>query len=146
MLERLRGETDRAGLLRRARQWTARVRPFQQRVVSGKSRQYIDCACDRGGRTPKSERFSNMIGLILIAAAVLVFAVLLLQPKIGTVLVWPIVFAYPHLFVERQQLTPWNVGMDDVFICIFFVAVVVRRGFFGKTELRFGLAMRGTVI
>jgi len=81
-----------------------------------------------------------MIGYALIVVAILLLVAILVEPKIGAVLVWPIVFLYPHLYMQRLNLLPWNMGIDDLFICVFFLIVVVRSNILGRTRLRFGLA------
>ena len=70
-----------------------------------------------------------MVGLTLLLLALLTMAVVALQPKIGAILVWPIVYLYPHLYMHRLDLLPWNIGVDDLFICFLSLAVLVRRNF-----------------
>ena len=81
-----------------------------------------------------------MIGIILIALVFVVMAAILVNPKIGSLLVWPILFLYPHLYLSRLALLPWNIGIDDLFICAFFVIVVIRCNFFDRIPLRIGVA------
>ncbi len=81
-----------------------------------------------------------MIGYVLIVTAILLLVAITVHPKIGAVLILPIVFLYPHLYMQRLNLLPWNIGIDDLFICVFFVVVVVRRNLIGGIPVRLGLA------
>ncbi|RME41606.1 MAG: hypothetical protein D6788_00890 [Planctomycetota bacterium] len=85
-----------------------------------------------------------MTFLVVILAFSILLA-LMIQPKVGAYLVWPIVFLYPHLYMERLGLLPWNIGGDDLFICLFFLIVVVRRNLLGRVPLRLGISVIGAV-
>lgn len=82
---------------------------------------------------------------ILVIFALFVTAVVLINPKIGAILLWPIIFVYPHLYMERLGLLPWNIGVDDLFICLMFMVVLVRRNLFGGVHLRLGFTMIGAL-
>ena len=86
-----------------------------------------------------------MLGVVLLALGCVACVALLINPKTGAVLVWPIVFAYPHLYMQRSGYLPWNVGVDDLFICVFFLAVVVRRNLMGGIPIRLGLTVWGAL-
>ncbi len=86
-----------------------------------------------------------MTGFLLVALAFAVFGALLINPKIGAILVWPIAFLYPHLYMQRLEILPWNIGVDDLFVCVFFLVVVVRRNLLGGTPLRIGVSMVGVL-
>lgn len=87
-----------------------------------------------------------MIIAILVIFALVVTGIALISPKIGALLLWPIIFVYPHLYMERLGLLPWNAGVDDLFICLMFVAVLIRRNLLAGVGLRFGLTMIGTLV
>ena len=86
-----------------------------------------------------------MIGWILVVLALAALGAILINPKIGLVLVWPMLFVYPHLYMERLQLMPWNIGVDDLFICVFFLVVLIRRNLLGGVPIRFGFALKGAL-
>ncbi len=86
-----------------------------------------------------------MIGYILIAVAALVLVVLLVKPKLGAVLVWPILLVYPHLYMEQLEILPWNAGVDDLFIAVLFLIVVFQRNLLGGSPVRFGYSMIAAV-
>jgi len=81
--------------------------------------------------------------IILVTFALICTAVVLISPKLGALLLGPIIFVYPHLYMERQSLLPWNAGVDDLFICLLFVIVVLRRNLFGGVQLRIVLTVIG---
>ena len=55
-----------------------------------------------------------MIGFLLITLGFLMVAGMLINPKLGAYLIWPFVFLYPHLYLSRLGLLPWNIGGDDL--------------------------------
>jgi len=65
---------------------------------------------------------------------------MLWQPKWGAILVWPMFFLYPHFYMWQRQLLPLNIGIDDLFICIFFICTVIRRNMMGGIRWQFGYA------
>ncbi|MBU0718592.1 MAG: hypothetical protein KJ749_10120, partial [Planctomycetes bacterium] len=87
-----------------------------------------------------------MVGFILLSVALVALVALVVNPKLGTVLVWPIIYLYPHLYMSRLGMIPWNVGVDDAFICCFFVIVVLRRNLFAGVNIRVGLSVVGALI
>jgi len=86
-----------------------------------------------------------MIGWVLVALVLAALAAILVNPKIGLVLIWPLLFVYPHLYMQRLALLPWNIGVDDLFICVFFLVVLIRRNLLGGIPIRFGFALKGAV-
>lgn len=86
-----------------------------------------------------------MIIAILVIFALCVTGVVLVSPKVGALLLWPIIFVYPHLYMERLGLLPWNAGVDDVFICLMAAVVLMRRNLLGGVPLRFGLTLVGAL-
>lgn len=86
-----------------------------------------------------------MIGWVLVSLALVALGAILINPKIAVVLVWPMVFLYPHLYVQNLQLLPWNIGLDDLFVCLFFLIVLVRRNMLSGVPLRFGLTLKGAL-
>lgn len=84
-----------------------------------------------------------MIGYLLVLLAFALALVMLAFPKIGSLAVWPILFLYPHLYLQRLELLPWNIGIDDLFVCVFFVIVVVRRNIVERLPIRAGLTLLG---
>ena len=87
-----------------------------------------------------------MIGFLLITLGFLMVAGMLINPKLGAYLIWPFVFLYPHLYLSRLGLLPWNIGGDDLFICLFFMIVVIRRNILGGVPLRIGLSVGGALV
>jgi hypothetical protein len=86
-----------------------------------------------------------MVGVLLILLVFLAVGLVLVWPKLAAYLVWPVVFVYPHLYLNRMELLPWNIGIDDIFICVTAVIVIVRCNLLGGRPLRFGLALIGVL-
>lgn len=84
-----------------------------------------------------------MILTVLVLFALLVTGVALVSPKTGALLLWPIILVYPHLYMERQGLLPWNAGVDDLYVCFLFVVVLIRRTLLGGVGLRIGVTVLG---
>jgi len=63
------------------------------------------------------------------------------NPKLGVVLIWPLLFLYPHLYMAQQGLIPWNMGVDDLFICFLFLIMITRRNLFEGRPFRMGFAV-----
>jgi hypothetical protein len=61
--------------------------------------------------------------LTIMAVALVATAV---KPKWGALIVWPILFLYPHGYWYHANLTPYRMGFDDIFIVYVFVVVIVR--------------------
>ena len=74
--------------------------------------------------------------LLTIVAVVTIFV----SPKTGSVLIWPILFTYPHNWWSRQAFLILNIGVDDLFCILVFVAVVLRRHFGGGIKIRYTFA------
>ncbi len=86
-----------------------------------------------------------MIGIFLLTVVLATLVVMAFKPKLGAILVWPIIFLYPHLYMFRLGILPWNAGVDDLFIGFFFIIVVVRRNLLGGVPIRFGLSVAGAL-
>jgi len=82
-----------------------------------------------------------MLGFLLIVIAFVVLVTLLIQPKSGVWIALPLIFLYPHLYMYKLDLLPWNIGVDDLFICVFFVVVLIRRNVLGDTPIRLGFSV-----
>ena len=95
---------------------------------------------------PQNSLKLRMIAYVLIAVVVLLLLVLLAQPKLGFVLIWPILFVYPHLYLERLELLPWNIGVDDLFILGFCLIVIVRCNLIGGVPVRAGFSFLGAFL
>jgi len=80
-----------------------------------------------------------MIGLIN-TLLFIVILVIIFRPKIGTSLIWLILFTYPHSYWYYKGALPLNIGVDDL-ICIFlFLWVLICRILLGPVKLRLGYA------
>ena len=84
-----------------------------------------------------------MVGFLLLLLVFLAVVVVAVYPKLGAILVWPILYVYPHLYLYRLDLMPWNIGIDDLFICALFLAVLVRRNLSEGIPFRIGLSVVG---
>jgi hypothetical protein len=79
-----------------------------------------------------------MGGIIVLVCSILLLGFLFFQPKLGAILVWPILLAYPHHYWEQLGLMPMNIGFDDLFICVFFLMVFIRRNMIDGLPVRLG--------
>jgi hypothetical protein len=79
-----------------------------------------------------------MLGSIVLAATVLALLIIIAKPKLGVILLWPMLFLYPHYYMWQKQLLPLNIGIDDLFICAIFLIVLLRRNVMGGIPMRFG--------
>ena len=87
-----------------------------------------------------------MFGIIIIVITVIVLGIMLWQPKWAPVLLWPVLFMYPHAYLFERQLLPLNIGIDDLFICAFFIFTVIRRNMMGGIRPQFGYAVWATFL
>jgi hypothetical protein len=78
--------------------------------------------------------------LLIVFAIALVGAVMFVNPKVGSWLVWFLLFTYPHRWWMQHQFLPLNAGVDDLFCLAFFAIVVFRRNFMEGVGVRFGYA------
>jgi len=69
---------------------------------------------------------------------VVILTVIFFNPKLGTFLIWPILFTYPHGWWYHQGFLPLNIGYDDLFFIVLFIVVFVRRNLMGGIPFRFG--------
>ncbi|GEM_PF-1131803 len=86
-----------------------------------------------------------MLGWFLVGVAILALTVCIVSPKLGAMLALPILFVYPHMYMVRLGLLPWNIGIDDLFICVLFLVVAVRSNFLGQTPLRMSFSLIGVL-
>ncbi len=80
------------------------------------------------------------VTLLIVSLIALVVATMFVNPKVGSWLVWFVLFTYPHRWWSRHQFLPMNAGVDDVFCLAFFLIVVFRRNFMEGLGVRFGYA------
>lgn len=82
-----------------------------------------------------------MLGIFALVITVIVLAMVLWEPKWGPIFLWPMLFMYPHYYMWQRQLLPLNIGIDDLFICVFFLVTVLRRNIIGGIRPQFGYAV-----
>lgn len=87
-----------------------------------------------------------MLGIFALVITVIVLAMVLWEPKWGSIFLWPMLFLYPHYYMWQRQLLPLNIGIDDLFICVFFLVVVLRRNIMGGIRPQFGYAVWATFL
>ena len=76
---------------------------------------------------------------ILFALLILIIlGIIFLNPKLGTFLIWPILFTYPHGWWFFNGFLPLNIGYDDLFCIVLFLVVLFRRNILGGVPVRFG--------
>jgi hypothetical protein len=81
-----------------------------------------------------------MLVATLVTAAILAFLLALISPKLASVMIWPILFLYPHNWWYHHQFLPMNIGGDDLFCLILFTGVVIRRNVLQRVAIRMGFA------
>lgn len=81
-----------------------------------------------------------MLGILILVATVFILVLVFYNPKLGPIFLWPILFMYPHFYMLQRQFLPLNIGIDDLFICVFFLAVLLRRNLMGGVRPRLGFA------
>lgn len=81
-----------------------------------------------------------MFSLVLTGVIFTLF-VTAIKPKWGTLLVWPILFTYPHGWWFYQQFLPLHIGFDDLFCIYLFVVVLIRRNLLGGVRIRFSYSL-----
>ncbi|MFA6174995.1 MAG: hypothetical protein WC765_00280 [Phycisphaerae bacterium] len=79
-----------------------------------------------------------MLGIVIIAVIGIAMLLMLAKPKLGLVLLWPLLFLYPHYYMYEKNIIPLNMGIDDIFICSMFVIVFLRRNIIEGVLCRFG--------
>jgi hypothetical protein len=72
--------------------------------------------------------------------ALLILVVVFVWPKLGTFLIWLILFTYPHGWWAYNSILPLNIGYDDLFCISLFLIVFLRRNILGGMPIRFGYA------
>lgn len=86
------------------------------------------------------------MAIIVLICSFIVLAIVTAKPKLGVVLLWPILFLYPHYLMFESQVMPLNIGIDDLFICFIFLVVLFRRNLAGGIPMKFGFAFWVTVV
>jgi hypothetical protein len=79
-----------------------------------------------------------MLGIIALVVSAIILALVFFNPKNGPVFLWALLFMYPHFYMWQRQFLPLNIGIDDLYIIVFFLAVVLRRNMIGGVGFRFG--------
>ena len=81
-----------------------------------------------------------MLSIIIILGTAIVLCAIFINPKLGTYIIWPILFMYPHRWFFEHQFLPLNIGVDDLFCITLFLVVLLRRNLLGGVPIRFGYA------
>lgn len=81
-----------------------------------------------------------MITALMLISIPVVLIITCIKPKWGSLLIWPILFAYPHGWWFEHQYLPLNIGFDDLFCIFLFLVVLIRRNLLGPVRVRFGYA------
>lgn len=71
---------------------------------------------------------------------ILVSAVIFAWPKLGSVMIWAVLFMYPHNWWYHNGFFPMNIGADDMFCVLLSVVVIVRRNLVDGLSIRLGYA------
>lgn len=80
------------------------------------------------------------MALLIILFIVVILGIIFFNPKLGTFLIWPILFTYPHGWWFYHGFLPLNIGYDDLFCIALFLVVFVRRNLLGGVPLRLSFA------
>lgn len=81
-----------------------------------------------------------MLFALMVIAIPLFLGIIFIKPKWGSLLIWSILFTYPHSWWYYHQFLPLNIGVDDLFCIFLFLTVLIRRNFLEKVPIRFGYA------
>lgn len=81
-----------------------------------------------------------MITIGLLLGILVGLFVMIIRPRIGTFIIWPILFTYPHSWWKYHGFLPLNIGYDDLFCVTLFVLTFVRRNLLDGIPIRFGYA------
>ena len=82
-----------------------------------------------------------MLAIFILGIVFLVLLFIFSNPKLGPVFLWPLLFLYPHSLMFKAALLPLNIGIDDLYICVFFLIVLFRVNILGQTRPRMGYAV-----
>lgn len=77
---------------------------------------------------------------LAITGAVVTLIIIAFKPKLGTYLIWTILFTYPNSWWAYHQFLPLNIGVDDLFSLFLFASVLLRRNLLGGVRIRYGYA------
>jgi hypothetical protein len=80
------------------------------------------------------------VTILIILFIVVILGIIFFNPKLGTFLIWPILFTYPHGWWFYHGFLPLNIGYDDLFCIALFLVVFVRRNMLGGVPLRLSFA------
>lgn len=67
-----------------------------------------------------------------------ILVIILFNPKLGTFLIWPILFTYPHGWWFHSGFLPLNIGYDDLFCIFLFLVVFFRKNIMNRMPIRTG--------
>lgn len=81
-----------------------------------------------------------MLNTLFLCSVPIVLLLIVFKPKIGTFLIWPILFTYPHGYWYSHGFLPLNIGVDDLYCIFLFLVVVIRRNIIQQIPVRFGYA------
>jgi hypothetical protein len=70
---------------------------------------------------------SGEVLLLLMIGAIFFASVLVIAPKWLALSLWPVLMVYPHALTFG--MLPLNIGFDDLYITLVFVALMIRLGF-----------------
>jgi len=79
----------------------------------------------------------GMLALVLLLSLI-VFGIIIVNPKWGTFVIWFFLFTYPHGWLSQKAFLPLNMGFDDLFCILLFILVLIRRNLMGGVPIRFG--------
>ena len=72
--------------------------------------------------------------LIIVAAiSLLIMMIMVARPKVGFLILWPVLFCYPQGTWYRLSPLPWNIGFDDLLILLVAALLLVRMLFHQRT-------------
>ena len=73
--------------------------------------------------------------LIIVAAIslLIIMMIMVARPKVGFLILWPVLFCYPHGAWYRLSPLPWNIGFDDLLILLVVALLLVRMLFHQRT-------------
>lgn len=77
---------------------------------------------------------------IMLFSVIVTLLIIAVNPKLGSFLIWLILFTYPHGWWYYRQFLPLNIGVDDLFCIFLFIIVLLRRNLLGGIQFRFNYA------
>lgn len=73
--------------------------------------------------------------IAIVSVAIIVFAIV--KPAMASVLIWPVLYMYPHNLWYQLQV-PFNIGFDDLYALVIFGSVLIRYKLFEGRPLVLG--------